>query len=377
MSANLIDYLEWRGDLPFRDYPLNEVDNLILSELVYMDWEGIVPEPGKGRVVLEDAVKTYFEKNPRENTSLGLIVPDTIQDLALKASESLRYKDLKLSAYVNSVVDQDAKQFAAMTVYGLGDGIAVIYRGTDDTIAGWRENFNMSFMTQVPAQECAVAYLEEEAKLYPNARFYVCGHSKGGNLAVYAGAYCSEAVQDKIIRVYNNDGPGFLVKPMGEEGYKRIRSRVQSILPQNSVVGILLEHDDAYNIVVSSATGINQHDGMTWEILGTKFIDGSGLTFSSQQTEQTIHSWLYSMTMDERKGLVNGMFNTLEATGCRTLTELAANRSKTALIIMERLAKMSTKDRDSITHILQLLFRGRANAFRNSLNLLAEGLHLE
>ncbi len=376
MAANVIDYLGWRGDLPFGEYPFNEVDNLILSELVYMDWEGIVPESGKGSVTLGEAVKEYFRKHIREKAMMGLIIPDSILDLAVKAGKSKRFMDLKLSAFVNSVVHEEAKQFAAMTVTGIAYDRAVIFRGTDDTIAGWRENFNMSFMTTVPAQECAVAYLEEQAALAPKMRFYVCGHSKGGNLAVYAAANCSREVQDRIIRVFNNDGPGFLVKPSGEEGYLRIKDRVFSLLPSNSVVGILLEHVESFKVVISTATGIGQHDGMTWEIVGTKFVYGDALAFSSQQTEQTLHAWLYGLSMDDRKALVNGLFDTLDATGSHTLKELSANRANTAKVIIDRLRAMNGKDREFMTHTIQLLLRGRANVFRSSLSLLAEGLHL-
>lgn len=206
--ANILEYLDWRGDLTLLERPFNEVDNLILAEICYLDFSGFVPAGFQTQqVTLLDAASAYFAAHPE--TNMGVLVPDQIPVLVEHAAKTARFGDIRLLGYVNRIDEETQTQFSALTML-LPDGSAyVAFRGTDDTIVGWKEDFNMAFTPEIPAQKYAAEYLRQVSAALPFRPLLVGGHSKGGNLAVYAAVFCGQDVQKRILAVYNNDGPGF------------------------------------------------------------------------------------------------------------------------------------------------------------------------
>ena len=205
--ANILDYLDWRGDLTLAERGFNEVDNLLMAELCFLDFSGIVPADFSAPVFLPDAMRQYDAARPQE--TMGVLVPEQIPELGHKMAASRRFSDLTLCAYVSRTDEETQTQFSALTIL-LPDKTAYIaFRGTDDTIVGWKEDFNLAFLPVVPAQKMAAEYLSAAAAALPSHPLRVGGHSKGGNLAVYSAVFCGEAVQNQLMRVYNNDGPGF------------------------------------------------------------------------------------------------------------------------------------------------------------------------
>ena len=252
--ANIMDYLDWRGDLPLTVSPFNEVDGLILAELSFINFEGIVPPPELGRgVPLRDAAGAYFARHNGTEIDMGVLVPGRIPDLICRMAHSERFGSMLLNGYSEMIDDVREQQFAALTVE-LGDGsIYISYRGTDDTIVGWKEDLNLGYLEVIPSQTRALEYLGRMARQYPDARLRIGGHSKGGNLAVYAAVRTPAAVQDRILMVYNDDGPGFIKSLTGTPEHTRVADRIQTIVPQSSVVGQLLEHERNVQVVRSDA----------------------------------------------------------------------------------------------------------------------------
>ena len=276
--ANLLDYLDWRGDLTLKQSPFNEVDNLILAELAFVDFNGIVPGPREGpAVVLEEAAERYLERFPAgEKIDMGVLVPDEIPDMVRKMARLPRFRSMRLGCFADRLDADNAQQFAALTVE-TGDGaVYCSFRGTDDTLAGWKEDFHMAYVSQIPAQKLAVEYLETVARQYPRRKLRLGGHSKGGNLAVWSGVFCRPAVQKRIQAVWSNDGPGFhddiLVLPQ----YRRLADRITTIVPKSSVVGMLLEHGEDYVVVDSREQGLMQHDGFSWQVTGNRICAPAG-----------------------------------------------------------------------------------------------------
>ncbi len=328
--ANMMNYLDWRGDLRFDQSSVNQVDGLIFAELSYIDYAGLAPE-GEG-ITLKEAAKRYFRRYPNSKGRLGVMVPDAIHDLLKQAAESYRFGDVVLTDYVNRIDEEKEEQFSAVT-FTVDDILTVVaYRGTDDTIVGWKENFNMSYIFPVPAQVDAAAYLNAAARKTGNP-LVVVGHSKGGNLAVYAAAYCDPAVQARIQAIYNNDGPGFPTPQIERDCYKNIRTRITTLLPQSSVVGILLEHESRYLVVRSDAVGVWQHNGISWEVLGKSFVYAPRLKRNSARKDHTLHAWLNAMDLEQRKLFVKKLFAIRQNTDARTLTELKKDPKKTLAAI--------------------------------------------
>lgn len=326
--GTLFDYLDWRGDLRFSEVPMNEIDSLIFTQISYVAFEGIVPsEVDAEPISLRDAVRQYLRRHKGESAYLGKIVPSAIVSLAAKAAKTQRYANVKMLAYTNRVDKKTQMQFSAVTFLPNKAPSYVAYRGTDDTLIGWKEDFNMSFMESVPAQREAVAYLEKVAPRL-SEKFFVGGHSKGGNLAVYASVKCAPEIQERILTVYNNDGPGFSRAFIEGIDYQNLRGKIRTIVPASSVVGMLLEHEETYEVIKSHATGLMQHDGCSWEVLGGKFIYLDTVTHESRLIDSTLREWLNGLSMKEREKVVDSVYEVLVSTNSTTLTELTADKVK-------------------------------------------------
>lgn len=328
MMANILDYLDWRGDLSFAVVPFNEVDNLILSELSFLDYAGVAPQDFTEALPFCDVMKHLSEFRDDDSVETGILLPKDFLPLAEKAAKSVRFGEVRVCGFETRIDTRCEMQFAAVT-FLLGDGTAFIsFRGTDDTLVGWKEDFNMSFLSVVPSQSFAAQYLDRMATVYPQ-RLRIGGHSKGGNLAVYAAASASVLTQNRILQVYSNDGPGFSRSFLDSEGYARIRDRVRTIVPQTSVVGVLLEHECEYTIVKSTQAGLLQHDGFSWEVCGSRFVRVPDRTANSKRIDKTLKSWIASMNEAERAEFVDAVYTILCSTSAERLSDLF--RDKDAL----------------------------------------------
>ena len=309
---NMMDYLAWRGDIALDYSPFNDVDSLILASLSYLTYP---EETG----LLRDLALTV---PPVDKMQFSFV--HEIRAMLSAAAMTERFAGIGMRHPV-AVTDQDRDmQFAAVT-FDLPDGTHyVAFRGTDSTIVGWREDFNMAFESPVPAQSAAVKYLNEAAAL-TDGPLILGGHSKGGNLAVYAAAHADPMTQSRIRAVYSFDGPGLDDATMASEGYANIARRIRSFVPQHSVVGLLLTYHPEYTVVKSDGVGLLQHDSFTWQVLGTSFIPVTEVDVSSQLVDQTVHAWLSQVSPEKRRIFVNTIFDVLEASGANTVKERVRN----------------------------------------------------
>lgn len=308
--ADMFDYLKWRGDISFSQVPLNPVDGLILSTLSYIDFAGIVSETAAPAVALGKAAEEFlalpdYKDRIRIKTDLELLKA---------AAQTQRFREIKVIFYRNEISTEEESQFAAMT-FLLGDGSAFLaFRGTDTTLIGWKEDFNMSFQQTIPAQRKALRYTHEVATALP-CPLWIGGHSKGGNLAVFAAAKADPIVQQRIIRVFNNDGPGFTEYLMGDMGYLAMVPKIRTYVPESSVIGMLLEHREAYTVVKSRQISIMQHEPSSWEVLGADFVTTEEVSEDSQLLNQTIKTWLAGMSKEDRNAFVDTVYDLLSAGG--------------------------------------------------------------
>ena len=321
----VFDYIHWRGDLSFAQDPFNEVDSVVLSMICFLDFETIVPASGEhGYVTLIDAMAKLPRKYEGEHR-LGAILPEDILNMAHAAAEAPRYRDTKLFAFENTIDEEKEMQFAALTFRLSDDTLFVAYRGTDDTIVGWKEDFNMTFMNCIPAQERAAAYLNQIAGQHTGL-IRTGGHSKGGNLAIWAAVHSNAAVRSRILRAYSNDGPGFTREMLESDAYLSIRDRCITFVPQSSLVGMLMEHDENYQIIYSAKNGLMQHDPYSWAVDRNHYEYLDSRSAFGEHSDAAIRMWLDSMTYEERRALIDDLFEVLESTGAKTLTELSQTK---------------------------------------------------
>ena len=304
--ADILEYLNWRGDILFPQLGVNNVDALIFSELSYIRYDGVITDALNVSVSLGTVAKTI----------LGMPEPlsrcRTEKDLELlqAVANSPRFQKVGVTFYQSVFIPEEETQFAAVT-FLLPDGSAFLtFRGTDSTLVGWKEDFNMSFQQSIPAQRLAKEYVQRFAATQ-EIPLRLGGHSKGGNLAVYAGAKCEAFIQERILEVYNQDGPGFAEAMMTDPGYLGIVPKVKTFLPQFSVFGLMLERGEGYQVIQSNAVGLMQHEPYSWQVIGKDFVPGQALTAGSLFLDRTLTTWLAGLTNEERSQFFDGLFDLL------------------------------------------------------------------
>ncbi len=344
---NFVDYLSWRGDLPMRKYPFNEVDSLIFAELAYADMAGIVPDLESGKTVSLQKLASAYEASGRDQSYL---VNDP-KPLLLAAGKSPRFRDVRVGAYEVATDVEQQYQFAAVCFYLKDGSCYVAYRGTDNSIVGWREDFNFSFLEETCGQQQAQLYLERVA--WTNDKpLRVGGHSKGGNLAVFAAAFCKSEVKERILQVDSFDGPGFNRSVVESPEYQEILDKVQLTIPESAVVGQLLINKEERQIVKSTAEGILQHDPYSWGVLGTHFVTTDHLSATGAIMDTVLHRWLEDLDDDQRANLVSAIFDSLDASGALTLSELNKNRWQGYGAVLKALVDMDPERQKSVKETL-------------------------
>lgn len=361
--ANIFDYLNWRGDLTLQQSEFNEIDNLILARFSYLPFDNIIKENEK--ISIEE-LSQRFEKSTIKPEDI--LWKDDIK-LLPEMGKTKRFKNMIVTKYINKINIEEEKQFSAITIIMPDNTIYVSYRGTDNSIVGWKEDLNMTFKNHVASQIDSVKYLEEIAKEYPN-KLRTGGHSKGGNLAVYAGIFSKKNVQDRIINIYNNDGPGFNEEIIKLDEYKNIISKVHTFIPKSSVFGRLLNHEEEYTVVESIQRGIMQHDLYSWQVLGNKFICSKELTNSSEFVDRTIKSWLENVEPEKRKQTIDVLFEIVNKTEAQTMKDLKTNWFTNAKTILTNYKNVDNSTKKIIWQTMNVLIRtAKNNIFVEDANL--------
>lgn len=317
---NILAYAQNNFDT-FEERPLSAIDSLILSTVSYIHFPDILPE-------IEDwtgmRLQELFRAEHFEEMFHGFPLARETKQLFFVLAASPRFRDIRVKGYTEQYDTVTEKQFSAVTFQILPRLSYIAFRGTDSTFIGWKEDFNMAFQSPVPSQTEAVRYIEKAAFRCPGM-LYAGGHSKGGNLAVYAAAMCRENVQSRILHVYSHDGPGFLAETMQSPEFRRIFPRIEKTLPQSSIVGMLLEHQENFRIVKSNRVGLWQHNPFTWLIDDNDFVYIDTLTKDARFTDLTLSEWLHEISEEDRERFVDSLYSILNANGMTTLDDFRAD----------------------------------------------------
>ena len=351
------DYLDWRGDLTFSASPFCEVDNLIFSMLAFIDYGGIVPETPLGMPVkLSDCLTAHRRKHPG-GEEFGQSIPEINNDLFAKAAQSVRFSDVYVTGYRFRLEEEEHLQFAAVSFILPDDTIFAAFRGTDDTLVGWHEDFNLSFTCPVMSQRLAVEYLGEIAAVH-RGKIRTGGHSKGGNLAVFAAVFAEKNVRDRIITAYSNDGPGFLPEIIESEQFREMTPKIVTIVPQSSVIGMLLEHSEDFTVIESElpdSEGLFQHDPFSWTVKGPSFVHLDDLSKQGKRHNAVLSRWLSGITKEERRQFTETLFGLLQATGAKTLTELSTDQFARFSAAMKSFRELDRETKEQVYRFVRQL----------------------
>ena len=353
--GNIMDYISWRGDLTFAQSPFNEVDNLILACLSYVNLDRIPAVTRQKGIELRKLVKEFKKlhtiKELEADKSFIRLAPFMMFEMA----ESVRFGNCVIRNYVNEIVTEAEQQFSAVEIV-LDDGTSYIsFRGTDDTIIGWKEDFNLSTGV-VPAQERAVEYMERISDK-ASGMLRVGGHSKGGNLAIYGSVMC-KSVHDKILEIYSNDGPGFSKEFQESPETAEMMPKIIRIIPEYSIIGTLLEHEKQPIIVASTSRGLLQHDGFSWEVQGPGLVRRDSLNKTALRFIEILHKWIDGMDMEQKRLLIEDLFATLQASGYENLSEVQSGGIKSLAAMVKRLDKFAPESRGMMQELLTAICGG-------------------
>ena len=353
--GNIMDYISWRGDLTFAQSPFNEVDNLILACFSYVNLDRIPAVTRQKGTELKKLVKEFKKlhtiKELEADKSFIRLAPFMMFEMA----ESVRFGNCVIRNYVNEIVTEAEQQFSAVEIV-LDDGTSYIsFRGTDDTIIGWKEDFNLSTGV-VPAQERAVEYMQRISDK-ASGMLRVGGHSKGGNLAIYGSVMCKSA-HDKILEIYSNDGPGFSKEFQESPETAEMMPKIIRIIPEYSIIGTLLEHEKQPIIVASTSRGLLQHDGFSWEVQGPGLVRRDSLNKTALRFIEILHKWIDGMDTEQKRLLIEDLFATLQASGCENLSEVQSGGIKSLAAMVKRLDKFAPESRGMMQELLTAICGG-------------------
>ena len=302
MEFNIYQYVKWRGDLSFDVSPFNEVDALVLNMVSFLDYALELDRfPSNNVRSIEEFVNDHFLKRDIDKINLGLIIPKEVVKLTHEVSFSNRYKDILAGNYINVIDYSKAEQFSAMTFLLPNNELYVSFRGTDDTLVGWGEDINMIATFPIPAQRDACKYLNRISWMYPDHRIYIGGHSKGANLAIYAATYCRDDIDDRLIKVFAFDGPGFYQNKINHRKFNLIKDKIERIVPSSSIVGRIFDIDVEPIIIKSNTTGLDQHNPFSWQIKYDKFIKVNTFTDVSNKIKKEFVALVSKMSEEEKK----------------------------------------------------------------------------
>ena len=353
--GNIMDYISWRGDLSLEQSQFNEVDNLILACFSYVNLDGIsavTKQKGIGlKKLTEEFMKLHTMKELEADKSFIRLAPFMMMEMA----KSVRFGKCVVRNYVNDIVTEAEQQFAAMEIV-LEDGTSYVsFRGTDDTIIGWKEDFNLSTGV-VPAQKRAIEYLQKISE-HTDGMLRVGGHSKGGNLAIYGSVMCKSA-HEKILEIYSNDGPGFSREFQELSEMKEMMPKIIRIIPEYSIIGTLLEHEKEPVIVASSSKGLLQHDGFSWEVQGPALVRRDSLNKTALRFIEILHKWIDGIDMEQKRLLIEDLFATLQASGYENLSEVQSGGLKSLAAMVKRVEKFAPESRGMMQELLTAICGG-------------------
>lgn len=361
----IVQYVEQYGGQDFVHLPLNDVDSLVLSTLTYMDFRATA-----------FAVRPDFHCTMRELESLvhadilGAQMWDKIngRKLMAAAARSRRFGDLMIHDF-ELTIDQDrGKQFMAVAFELSTDNGTVEYiafRGTDDTLAGWKEDFELSYSHVIPSQREAVVYVQKIADKYHDAKLILGGHSKGGNLAVYAGLKSSNEVKQRIEAIYDHDGPGFLDDTFTALERKQMAGKIHKSVPESAIVGLLMEvHYDKYTVVHSNAHSIFQHDPLSWLINGRDFDVAEQVNDLSKYTNRAIISWVNQVDVAKRRQFIDALYQILTETGATTIPELSQYIRHNFRAMYDRVKNVDPDVKELIGQTMSTLLEASTNELK-------------
>lgn len=350
--GTIFTYIKKYGHLSFKEMEFNEVDNVILSVLSYLDFDGIIEM--MSRVSLSSAAKVFFTKYGSKEINNNIISVKNAAKVLDAIKDTNRYSNLILYNYVYKCNHE--KQFSAMFIDIVDNLTYISFEGTDDKISGWLEDGALSYEFPVPAHKEAIKYINHNIPIFTRKKYILGGHSKGGNLALVAGMYANPLIKGKIIKIYSNDGPGLKLEQLNSKKYASIEDRFELIIPEYSVVGLLLRHKGFPRVIASSKKGLLAHNAGTWVVDDKEFLT-TDLSKFSKKIDKLIKKWLDNYNDDERKQFMLDIADILDRANITSLLDIKASKLASLVKIIKGSTKLDKRSKDIIMDFVNIIMR--------------------
>ena len=360
---HITDYVKKYGDISFQKNPFTEVDALVLAQFSYLKFNGLVPkltDHGNSISLVEmvkcmkDEIVFSDERYEKDNRALF--------EAMIKGK---RYQNMKCNFFTDIIDEVVETQFSAITCFPEDALPVIVFRGTDENIIGWKEDFNMAFRKPVTGQRLAALYINQ-AGLRITEHFIVCGHSKGGNFAVYASMNAIDTIQERISKIYSFDGPGFRPEILSSVDYTKIESKVEKLIPHSSLVGMLLENHENYKVVESSTYGVLQHNPYTWLLDGDCFKVVDDVYKGTKIMNQSMNQWILHLNDEQLTIFINTFFSVIEGTDVKTTIEVTLDWKKSMLGILAAMKNVDEETRNIIKKIILQFFEAWASNMKEN-----------
>ena len=357
----IIDYILMRGDLSFEKSDFNSVDALILSQIAYNNIDGIVSSDLLHKMTLEQlADKFHALADYEQRCNMGAMINPLTPKLLDYAAQSKRFGNINVSGFINKIDEPKIEQFCAITYEIQKDRYVIALRGTDDTITGWYEDFNLGWMEEIPAQKDTSEYVKR-AMTQLKGTFIITGHSKGGNLSVKGGMSVEKKNLRRLEAVYNFDGPGFFAPVYERPDFLQIKDKVKAFFPQFCVVGMMFEHTVPFTIVSCGAEGILQHDPFTWKVQGPFFVEATTFDKNSDLFYASFNDWASRLTVLERQKFIETFFDVIKACGVQTNYEIEQNKLICGGKMIARLSELDEDERKAFLRAIKVMVKVAKN----------------
>lgn len=355
----MLEYLKWRGDITFDERDLNEVDALLFSLISYEDFENILEN---NALTLKEVSDIFFNTYNEEDLRNRVTFTNRSYEILKAAASSQRFGSLILSNYVNEIDDEQDLQFCAMTIEHKNKWKYIVFRGTDDTLVGWKEDFQMTYKKEVLSQKKAVEYVHRIfnqdtliTKVFQTIHYYVGGHSKGGNLAIYASGHVNKIIQKRIVRIDNFDGPGFLQHVWDQPSMSAIVDKIHTYIPEQSFFGRMFIHKGKTIIIKAKQFGLLQHSNFNWCIGPGEFIYEKETSASSDKAVAALNTLLDGMNNAEREKLVEGLFDTFMELGIHNFYDVSKLDINKTLKVLKELSELEEKEKKFMIEFIKII----------------------
>ena len=346
--SHIVSYVKRQQDNTFADQPFNEVDALVLSQFIYLKLDGYIGSTSEKRedVYLYDIAnhidyeQVFMDERYRKDNV----------ELFEAMVESKRFRRMRMNYFSNITSVIAETQFSAMTIFLEEGPTVIVYRGTDETMIGWKEDFNMAFKEPVTGQNLSALYLQEVSGLI-EGKFIVTGHSKGGNFAVYASMNIEEETQNRIERVYSFDSPGFRPEILESVDFNKIKDRIIKFLPHSSVFGMLLQSKEDYQVVECFSVGLLQHNPYNWQVDGNEFKKEDKLDRKSLFLNETFNEWIYSLNDEELQAYSEIWYEIMQEANITTTLEFAKDPGKTLSQLIDAIRGTDEKTKEMVKEL--------------------------